>query len=95
MVQLDDGQERALDDFFKSPKRSDIRMSTAGQVASVSRSGAKDPKSAQKKSTIIVSKCFNMLCGNCGKRFSSKLPHFSHTNKMYFRDHATGVKPIN
>lgn len=24
------------------------------------------------KSGAVISKCFNMLCGNCGKRFSSK-----------------------
>lgn len=26
-----------------------------------------------KKSGIVVSKCYNMLCGSCGKRFTSKL----------------------
>jgi hypothetical protein len=25
-----------------------------------------------KKTGIVISKCFNMLCGACGKRFSSK-----------------------
>jgi hypothetical protein len=24
------------------------------------------------KSGAVISKCFNMLCGNCGKRFTSK-----------------------
>ena len=28
--------------------------------------------STHKKTGVVISKCYNMLCGQCGKRFSSK-----------------------
>ncbi len=29
--------------------------------------------STSKKTGVVISKCFEMLCGRCGKRFSSKI----------------------
>jgi len=45
---------------------------TSVSTGRMNLSGEKPPVSAYKKTGVIISKCYNMLCGQCGKRFSSK-----------------------
>jgi hypothetical protein len=69
---LDEDAIGAIDDFMKSPKAG--RRSVMPSQVLTRSSTAKDlkPNQGNKKTGIVVSKSYHMLCGNCGKRFSSK-----------------------
>jgi hypothetical protein len=60
--------ERQLDEFMKSPRMNRKALSRS----TLSSSQMRQPPMTVTKSGIVVSKCYNMLCGSCGKRFSSK-----------------------
>ena len=83
----EDSSERAIDEFMRSPK-GNARRSLAQQRAGVGKSGSQMRQAgfasasnannstsggnSFKKTGVNVSKCYQMLCGRCGRRFASK-----------------------
>ena len=71
----------AIDDFMRSPKNSAITAankhpssSTTPAMMNMSNKSASAPAAQSfKKSGVCVSKSYQMLCGRCGRRFTSKL----------------------
>ena len=57
-----------------TPSASPILGSNKGaSVASSKRISSNVSAASYKKTGVAISKCYEMLCGRCGKRFSSKL----------------------
>ena len=71
----EESYERVIDEFMKSPRnnnqarRSLAQAKPQGIVAGTSLANT----SSFKKTGVCVSKCYQMLCGRCGRRFTSKL----------------------
>ena len=76
-MQADDQAEKAIDEFMRSPKNSNRRSTGSpgtlnqspgplGSAKSVPLGGAP----SYRKTGVNISKCYQMLCGRCGKRFS-------------------------
>lgn len=68
---------KILDDFMKSPRnnRKSVLTSSVLSGRTTTTNPGRDSKimgSATKRCVIVVSKCYNMLCGNCCKNFKSK-----------------------
>ena len=89
-VQMEEFAAKAIDDFMRSPKKrkseiSPVRseMNTPGvspilsnkqSPVNAKRASNQVSSASYKKTGVAISKCFEMLCGRCGKRFSSKPP---------------------
>ena len=72
MKQYEDSVEKAIDDFMKSPRGAN-RLNNLYKSKTMAASNS---NSSFKKTGVNISKCYQMLCGRCGRRFTSKLGHF-------------------
>jgi len=83
---MDESANRAIEDFMRSP-RSLAQRKTNNQAPVISSTGSQKSlkhssrlsnkqgvpgAQVYKKTGVQVSKSYQMLCGNCGKRFASR-----------------------
>ena len=96
----EDSNEKAIDDFMASPKASSSLRRTQTSMRPDGRYGGgfmpnkgMAKNGSFQKTGVCVSKCYQMLCGRCGKRFASKSTHsttspvgwhISHVLNSYF-----------
>lgn len=71
---------------MSTPGASPILGSTKGaSLASSKRISSNVSAASYKKTGVAISKCYEMLCGRCGKRFSSKPSYFlDRSQKSWF-----------
>jgi hypothetical protein len=81
-VSRDDSVDKAIDEFMRSPRslrKSIVSATSKGKGANLSltNSGVNPTSTSTvmaanstKKTGVCVSKCYQMLCGRCGRRFS-------------------------
>mmetsp|Transcript_12090 Transcript_12090/g.15430 ORF Transcript_12090/g.15430 Transcript_12090/m.15430 type:complete len:118 (-) Transcript_12090:1422-1775(-) len=69
----EDSIEKAIDDFMKSPRATGNNQRVANQLYKSKTLGGShngNNNSSFKKTGVNISKCYQMLCGRCGRRFT-------------------------